>query len=132
MPQSAPKTKRKSRIGSAKKVLLPKPKKGPSVLEVRFVKTWALLNKPPALVEEHRFHETRKWRFDFAHLETKTAIEIEGGVWSGGRHTRGAGYAKDAEKYNEANFAGWSVIRLVGPMITFENCEKIKTLIESR
>jgi len=84
------------------------------------------------LVEEHRFHETRKWRFDFAHLNSKTAIEIEGGVWSGGRHTRGAGYAKDAEKYNEANFAGWAVIRLVGPMITFENCEKIKALIESR
>jgi len=93
---------------------------------------WALINNAPSLVEEHRFHQTRKWRFDFAHLESKTAIEIEGGVWSGGRHTRGAGYAKDAEKYNEANFDGWAVIRLVGPMITYENCEKIKTLIESR
>ena len=84
------------------------------------------------LIEEHRFHETRKWRIDFAHLATKTGIEIEGGGWSGGRHTRGAGYAKDAEKYNAAAFDGWAVIRLVGPAITLENCEKIKELIKSR
>jgi hypothetical protein len=65
-------------------------------------------------------------------LESKTAIEIEGGVWSGGRHTRGGGYIKDAEKYNEAAFAGWAVIRLVGSMITLENCQRIQELIESR
>lgn len=102
------------------------------MLEVRFAKIWQLLDSKIELVEEHRFHAVRKWRFDFAHLASKTAIEIEGGVWSGGRHTRGAGYAKDAEKYNEANFDGWSVIRLVGPMITLENCAKIRDLIKSR
>jgi very-short-patch-repair endonuclease len=109
-----------------------KPPKPPSVLEVKFARLWSSIQNSPQLVEEHRFHETRKWRFDFAHLESKTAIEIEGGVWSGGRHTRGGGYIKDAEKYNEAAFAGWAVIRLVGSMITIENCQRIKELIESR
>jgi very-short-patch-repair endonuclease len=108
----------------------PKPRKA-SNLEIRFSRIWQSLNGPE-VVEEHRFHSTRKWRFDFAHLETKTAIEIEGGVWSGGRHTRGAGYSKDAEKYNEAAFEGWAIIRLVGSAITAENCEKVVKLINSR
>ena len=63
---------------------------------------WELLWKQaggPELVREHRFAAPRRWRFDFAHLGTKTAIEIEGGTWSGGRHTRGSGFVKDAEKY---------------------------------
>lgn len=63
-------------------------------------------------VEEYRFHPERKWRFDFAWPLHKVALEIEGGIWSGGRHTRGAGYAADCEKYNEAALAGWLVLRV--------------------
>lgn len=61
--------------------------------------------------EEHRFHSTRKWRFDFAHEELKIAIEIEGAVWVRGRHTRGKGYLADMEKYNTAQSMGWRVFR---------------------
>lgn len=63
------------------------------------------------LVTEYRFHETRKWRFDYANEKLKLAIEQEGGVWSGGRHTRGQGYINDMEKYNAASLAGWTLIR---------------------
>ena len=65
----------------------------------------------PVPVTEHRFHPERKWRFDLAWVPQKVALEVEGGAWTGGRHTRGAGFIKDMEKYNEANALGWSVLR---------------------
>lgn len=37
---------------------------------------------------EHRFHESRRWRFDYAWPEHRVALEVEGGVWTRGRHTR--------------------------------------------
>jgi hypothetical protein len=67
----------------------------------------------PAHVEEHRFHGTRKWRFDFAWPDQKVALEVEGGVFSGGRHVRGAGFKADCEKYNTALRMGWRVLRYV-------------------
>lgn len=60
---------------------------------------------------EHRFHPTRKWRFDYAWEDHRVALEVEGGVWVGGRHTSGAGFVKDMEKYNEAAAMGWRIIR---------------------
>lgn len=62
-------------------------------------------------VEEHRFHPDRKWRFDFAILEHRIAIEYEG-IHSGkSRHTTRGGYAGDVEKYREAAKLGWTVLR---------------------
>lgn len=63
------------------------------------------------VVREYKFHPSRKWRFDFAMPERRIAIECEGGVWSGGRHTRGSGAIGDMEKYNEAAKLGWFVFR---------------------
>jgi hypothetical protein len=60
---------------------------------------------------EHKFHPTRKWRFDYAWEDYRIALEVEGGVWVGGRHTSGAGFVKDMEKYNEAACLGWRIIR---------------------
>jgi very-short-patch-repair endonuclease len=71
---------------------------------------------PP--VREYKFHPERRWRFDFAYPIIKVAIEVEGGTWAGGRHTRGYGFEADCEKYNEAALAGWSVIRVTPKMVT--------------
>jgi very-short-patch-repair endonuclease len=60
---------------------------------------------------EFKFHPTRKWRFDFANPTLKIAIEQEGGIWTGGRHTRGIGFLKDIEKYNTATSMGWRILR---------------------
>lgn len=65
----------------------------------------------PDPVAEHRFAPPRLWRFDWAFLDAKVALECEGGAWSGGRHTRGAGFLKDMEKYNRATALGWRVFR---------------------
>lgn len=61
--------------------------------------------------QEYQFNENRKWRADFHITGTKFLIEVEGGIWSNGRHTRGKGYIADMEKYNLATELGYSVFR---------------------
>ncbi|MDC4995479.1 endonuclease domain-containing protein [Acinetobacter baumannii] len=61
--------------------------------------------------QEYKFHPKRKWRADFLITGTKILIEVEGGIWSGGRHTRGKGYIGDMEKYNSAAMMGFTVLR---------------------
>ncbi len=99
-----------------------------SALERKFEIMWRELGGP-ALVEEHKFHPVRKWRFDFAHLESKTAIELEGGVGNKSRHTATAGYIKDCEKYNTATALGWRVFRIPGYWLTFNKLTEIKDAI---
>jgi hypothetical protein len=74
----------------------------------------------PVPEREYRFQGIsgkRKWRFDFAWLCPGIAMEVEGGVWSGGRHTTAQGFTKDAEKYNEAAICDWLVLRVTGDMV---------------
>jgi len=68
-------------------------------------------------VPEYKFCEKRQWRADFALTEHKILIEIEGGVYSGGRHTRGSGFEKDCDKYNTATALGWKVFRFTTGMV---------------
>jgi len=87
----------------------------PSHLEA----TLALHMKAAGLnpVSEFRFHPPRRWRFDFAFLDQKIAVECEGGTWTGGKHTRGKGFALDCEKYNQASLDGWTLLRFTGDQI---------------
>lgn len=62
-------------------------------------------------VKEFKFQPVRKWRFDYAVPEHKIALEVEGGVWTGGRHTSPKGFLGDIEKYNTATLMGWRVFR---------------------
>lgn len=83
------------------------------------------------LTQEHRFHPKRRWRFDFAIVNKKIAIEVEGGVFTKGRHTRGTGYIKDMEKYNHAVAFGWRVLRFTpNQLMTTECLEIIKAVLE--
>ena len=61
--------------------------------------------------QEFYFHPDRKWRADFHLIGKKILVEVEGGIWNGGRHTRGKGYLGDIEKYNAATMMGYQVIR---------------------
>lgn len=66
----------------------------------------------PDPVAEHRFHPTRRWRFDYCWPTHRVALEVDGGIYTGGRHTRGAGTEGDHEKFNEAAVLGWRVLRV--------------------
>ena len=87
----------------------------------------------PPCVTEHKFHPTRKWRFDFAWVDSdsKVALEVDGGVWTRGAHGRGSGIVRDIEKGNAAVMLGWRVLR-VQPrdLCMAETVEMIRTAIE--
>lgn len=61
---------------------------------------------------EHRFHPTRRWRIDVAFVGQQLAVEVDGGVWTGGRHSRGSGVMADCEKFSALAIAGWRLIRV--------------------
>ena len=61
--------------------------------------------------QEYKFHAERNWRADFLITGTNILIEVEGGIWSNGRHTRGKGFIADMEKYNAAAVLGFKVLR---------------------
>jgi hypothetical protein len=68
----------------------------------------------PQPEEEVRVVADRQWRFDY-YMEwegKKVAVECEGGIWTGGRHTRGVGYASDMDKYMAAAGLGVYVLRV--------------------
>jgi len=63
-------------------------------------------------VRQFKPFEKRKYKCDFYLPDYNTIIEIEGGQWIGGRHTRGKGFQMDIEKYNKLTLAGFKVYRL--------------------
>lgn len=108
---------------------------------------------------EHEFHPVRRWKFDFCWPDKKVAAEIEGQSWgktvvchqcgvkvlkytkggkpsyvreAGGRHTRGAGFESDVEKYNEAARLGWVVLRFTADMIKKRSGECLDLLRDVR
>lgn len=65
----------------------------------------------PAPIPEFTFHETRKWRFDFAWPLQRIALEVDGGIFVYGGHNRGAQIKKTWEKENTAQSMGWNIFK---------------------
>jgi very-short-patch-repair endonuclease len=83
----------------------------------------------PAPIQEYEFHLERKWRVDFAWPDQKVAVEIEGGVYSGGRHNSVRGFLGDIEKYNALAEDGWRILRFANPHVEeqpFDMIEQIR------
>ena len=102
--------------------------KSPSRLEERFLMLWKHV-KGPNLEREYRFHHERRWKADFAQMEARVLIEIEGGIWVNGRHNRAAGFNADLEKYLEAGLLSWRVFRFGPDQITLENVQRLAALV---
>lgn len=85
------------------------------------------------IVKEYIFHPVRKWRFDYAIPSRMVAIEVDGGVWVGGRHNRPSGYINDMEKLNNAASLGWLVLRIAtGERFTNKTLELIGKTLQLR
>lgn len=106
-------------------------RKKSSALESRFASLWDALGGSE-LVREFRFDKTRRWRADFASNSARVLIEVEGGVWRGGRHTNPQGFINDAEKYLAATLQGWSVIRLVGEQLNPATLRQVVDYVRER
>lgn len=54
---------------------------------------------------------------DFAWHAERVAVEVQGGTWINGRHSRGAGIKRDFRKANDAQLDGWVVLKFDTDMI---------------
>ena len=97
--------------------------------ERAFQTIWISLGGP-LLEREQTFHDERRWRVDFMHRITNTIIEIEGGIWSSGRHLRPQGYINDCKKYVAAQLEGWEVFSLAYPNMVVDEPEWIERIIK--
>lgn len=88
----------------------------PSALEAAFAAQIAHAGLP-APAREHRFALPRRFAFDFAWPLHLVAVELDGGSWSGGRHTRGSGFERDTEKRNLAQLLGWMVLHFTATTV---------------
>ncbi len=84
-------------------------------------------------VREFVFHPQRKWRFDFAFVDCKVAVEVDGGEYLGNRGvTDPHAKSKNYEKINQATILGWRVLRYRGSTIKdnpYEVVEQIKNMV---
>ena len=102
-----------------------------SALEDQFLGLWQA--HCPQLIFEREFSDIAAWeadyqeryakskrskryRLDFAHPDSRTGIEIQGGVYNRGRHVTGSGYERDCRKYNLAYTSGWTIFLLTSQM----------------
>lgn len=83
----------------------------------------------PNPTREYKFHKDRKWRIDFAFTSVCLAVEIEGGIFTRGRHTRPMGFSKDIEKYNALTESGWVLLRYPPNCVDFEQIKRVYTML---
>lgn len=81
--------------------------------------------KLTGFIRQHHFNpKNKRLSFDFAHLDLKLAVEVEGGlrmfkktktgkvIAVTGKHTSVAGFTRDCVKYNDAMIDGWYILRV--------------------
>ena len=92
----------------------------------------ALGVEPP--VREHPFASpARRWRLDLAWPDRLLGVEVQGGTWTRGRHSRGAGQQADADKLSAAAILGWRVLVVTtGDVRSGVAAEAVRWALEER
>jgi hypothetical protein len=80
-------------------------------LSVPIFKAFCRSHGLPTPMDEYQFHDSRKWRFDFAWPLQKVALEVDGGIFVNGRHNQGAAMLLQWEKENTAQSMGWHIFK---------------------
>lgn len=90
-----------------------------SNLEEYFIDAWEMYYPHLQLEREVKLIPKRSFRFDFAHIPSKIAIEINGGNYKSQRsgHSTAVGLYRDYEKLNLAQLEGYSVFMLDSKMV---------------
>lgn len=103
-----------------------------SELEITFADAWVTYYPDIDLHSEYCFAPPRRFRFDFAHLPSKIAIELQGGIFKPNtRHINGAALLEEHEKLNLAASLGWRIfyisIKTVSDIAMYEQIAKAIT-----
>lgn len=72
----------------------------------------------PEPVPEYRWHPVRKYRADYALPLHRVLIEIDGGLWVNGGHSRGKARLHDMAKDRAATLLGWRTMRYAPTELT--------------
>lgn len=75
---------------------------------------------------QHIFHKERLWRFDFAFVKEKVAIEVQG---FGPGHNSRQGMQRDYEKHNAALNLGWKILYFTGLDLNRDKIDDTLSLI---
>lgn len=87
----------------------------------------------PEPVREYRAIKGRKFRFDFAWLDHRLLVEVNGGTYTRGAHSTGQGIARDYEKIRLGQDCGWKVYPFDGKAIkSGEAVETIRKALEDK
>jgi hypothetical protein len=88
----------------------------------------------PEPIPEARWSLERKWLFDYCWAPEKVAVEIVGGVWIGGHHSRGQSQIDDMHRRNTAQLIGYIVLEFTPDQVyrTGEAFPIIKRALEAR
>lgn len=59
---------------------------------------WQLTQLKVPYVRQHKIHSERRFKADFFFPQSSLVVEVQGGGWVNGHHSRGKGMENDAEK----------------------------------
>ena len=71
----------------------------------------------PEPARQYLFHPTRRYRADFCFIPERLLVEVQGGVWVAGRHTRAQGYEDDCRRTCDALEHGWRILPVTPDMV---------------
>jgi hypothetical protein len=66
---------------------------------------------------QYRFVDGRQYRWDRAWPAQMVAVEVQGGVWVNGAHSRGSGVQRDCMKLSLGAALGWRCLPVTPEMI---------------
>lgn len=90
---------------------------------------WAAQGIPNPSVE-HIFCPGRRWKFDYAWPMKGVALEVQGGLFIQGRHSRGPALLKEHEKLNAGAVRGWRILYCIPQqLLTLQLAETIRAAL---